>query len=179
MKFPKKVTLIYTLLVITASVLTSSNDNCEKSIPSCVKCDFNKKDCTECETSYFITQDNKCQECQNGCLQCFKEESCVQCKKFYTKNNSSVCQFNYGKLIPYLILIIFFTVSILLLCYWACLKYKNKRNLRILAKKTEEVRSSPLLTPIMSKKGTVCISEKKTLEGNKEELDFRKKESNV
>lgn len=142
-------------------------DTCESNIENCLKCDFNKKDCIECEKSFYITQEGHCQKCMDGCLQCFKEEKCVQCNRFYKKDpDTSICFYSYAKLAPFFILSFFFLVCFGLALYWLCLRFRNKRSANLLKRKTESARNDPLLSPAFLSRKSTSRRTKKTMISN-------------
>lgn len=140
---------------LSNSLKLRAEKSCEDSIPNCIKCDFEKKDCIECETSFFITQDNQCGSCMEGCLQCYKKENCVKCHRFFEKDKlTGSCNYSYTKLIPYFFIVLFLMTCVILSFYWICLKCRNKRNLKLLKRKTVVIGGDKLSTAFLSKQSS-------------------------
>jgi hypothetical protein len=152
-KTSKSLTLLALIIFSVSSYHIFTDEpstDCNKTIDNCLVCDSSKKDCYKCEPLYFVTLENQCEQCPEGCTVCYKKEYCVACTKFrkVKKDFPKTCELDPKELLPYIVFWILLGLIVIMSLCWCRLKCKNRRKLRTLKEKAEEIKASPLLTPM-------------------------------
>jgi len=117
---------------------------------NCISCDQEGIECYKCIDKFFVTLDNHCKQCAEGCNVCYKKEICVDCERFWApkKDDGNVCEKDFKQRFPYIVFWGLLGVIVVMSCCWLKLKCRNRRKMKTLKEKAQEIKASPLLTPM-------------------------------